>query len=349
MHKLNEEDIINLIYSRLFKTESIFNNKDDISILPLNMNIGKNNVLNRHNIIAFTNDMLVESTDVPPGMKPWQIARKSVVSSVSDMVAKGIRSPYYCLISIGIPNTWSKKQITNLIYGFEKSSKEFNIIFLGGDTNESKELIIDCILIGFSNNLQKIPARNNASPGDIIVTSGKFGYTTAGLKILLNNMKSTNYFRKKAVSKVLSPSPNQKFGTSLSDLFSSSIDSSDGLGASLYTIAKQSQIDVLIDSFPASKDLYSFVSKNNLDLLELIFNGGEEYEIVATIPQHLLDEARIRAKKKNIVLVEIGKIISGKGNVFVRKPIIFNNRKLSGSEYNDYFLLNYKGYSHFSH
>ena len=100
---------------------------------------------------------------------------------------------------------------------------------------------------------------------------------------------------------------------------------------------------------PFLKICIPLFQKNNLDLLELIFNGGEEYEIVATIPQNLLDEARTRAKKKNIDLVEIGKIISGKGNVFVRKHTIFNNRKMSGSEYNDYFLLNYKGYSHFSH
>ncbi|MGD1834638.1 MAG: thiamine-phosphate kinase, partial [Nitrososphaeraceae archaeon] len=303
-----------------------------------------------NNIIAFTNDMLVESTDVPSGMKPWQISRKSIVSSVSDMAAKGIRSPYYCLISLGVPNNWSKQKITNLIDGFEKSSKEFNIIFLGGDTNESKELIIDCILIGFSNNICKIPQRNNASPGDVVVTSGKFGYTAAGLKILLNKIKSnSNHFRKKAISKVLTPSPNQKFGMILSDLFSSSIDSSDGLGASLYTIAKQSKIDVLIDSLPVSNDLCSFVSENNIDLLELIFNGGEEYEIVATIPQNLLDTARSRAKKNNIDFLEIGKIISGEGNVFVRETNILGNQKVTSNKYPDYFLLNYMGYSHFSH
>ena len=53
-------------------------------------------------------DMLIESIDVPGIMKPWQIARKSIIACVSDFAAKGIR-PYACLISIGIPRRYSKK------------------------------------------------------------------------------------------------------------------------------------------------------------------------------------------------------------------------------------------------
>ena len=50
--------------------------------------------------------MLVESTDVPTGMEPWQIARKSIVSVISDLSAKGAK-PYVSLISVGIPRDYS--------------------------------------------------------------------------------------------------------------------------------------------------------------------------------------------------------------------------------------------------
>ena len=53
--------------------------------------------------IVIKSDMLVASTDVPPGMEAWQIARKSVVSCISDLAAKGVR-PYGAVISLGIPN-----------------------------------------------------------------------------------------------------------------------------------------------------------------------------------------------------------------------------------------------------
>ena len=82
-------------------------------------------------------DMLIESTDVPGIMKPWQIARKSIIACVSDFAAKGIR-PYACLISIGIPRRYSKKNIISLATGFTLASKEYKVHILGGDNNESK-------------------------------------------------------------------------------------------------------------------------------------------------------------------------------------------------------------------
>ena len=107
--------------------------------------------------------------------------------------------------------------------GFEKASKEFGIVFLGGDTNASKELVIDCTLVGFLDSISNhIPLRNNAKAGDIVITSGEFGYTSVGLKILLVNSKAIPSFKKRAISSILLPKPNQKFGTLLGKYFSSS-------------------------------------------------------------------------------------------------------------------------------
>ena len=56
--------------------------------------------------IVIKSDMLVASTDIPPGMEAWQVARKSVVSCISDLAAKGVR-PYAAVISLGIPTVYS--------------------------------------------------------------------------------------------------------------------------------------------------------------------------------------------------------------------------------------------------
>ena len=99
-------------------------------------------------------------------MQPWQIARKSVVACVSDLSAKGIK-PYVSMISIGIPKKYSDTEIEDLANGFKIASKEFGVSIVGGDTNESRELVIDCCMIGFSgNSVAKIPKRNGASSGD---------------------------------------------------------------------------------------------------------------------------------------------------------------------------------------
>ena len=351
MTKLNEKEIIDLFYSTLLKKNKIqFQIRDDVSILSFK-DLRKNNVksTNFPNIIIKC-DMLVESTDVVKQMKIWQIARKSIVSAVSDMSAKGIKPPYFSLLSLGIPSSWTKNKIKNLILGFEKASKEFGIVFLGGDTNESKELVIDCTLVGFLDSISNhIPLRNNAKAGDIVITSGEFGYTSAGLKILLVNSKAIPSFKKRAISSILLPKPNQKFGTLLGKYFSSSIDSSDGLGTSLYELAKQSGINFYINDIPIPGGLIEFAKTNSLDIYDLIFNGGEEYEIIATINPLNLPKVNFLAKKFHLPLFVIGKAMTGNGNVFVKYDNefeVFHGRKIEKNK--DYFLLENKGFLHFS-
>ena len=210
--------------------------------------------------LAITCDMLVEHTDVPPKMTFKQIARKSLVSCISDLSAKGIK-PIVALISLGIPRYLNKWNVDDVIKGFSLTSKEFGFFVIGGDINESKELIIDCCMLGFPNNKLKVPRRNGAIAGEYVVVSGSFGYSSSGLKILLNDLKCPNYlFRKISIDSVLNPSPQVKFGLKLSHYLSSSIDSSDGLALSLYELAKESNVDLLIhkDKIPIPQNCKNF-------------------------------------------------------------------------------------------
>ena len=171
MKRLNEREIIDLFIS-------YFNNplldkvkRDDLVISPLKNSVIKQAIKTNRMNIVLKSDMLVESTDAPKIMKPWQIARKSILACVSDFASKGIR-PYACIISIGIPRKYSKKDIIDLATGFSLASKEYKVPILGGDTNESKELTIDCNMVGITSlSRNKIPSRNGANAGDLIAVS----------------------------------------------------------------------------------------------------------------------------------------------------------------------------------
>jgi thiamine-monophosphate kinase len=303
MTKLDEKEII-----RIFANKLGIKDLDDVVVLE-------------HGIV-FKSDMLVASTDVPRGMKPWQVARKSIVSCMSDLVAKGI-SPYAIIISIGIPMSCKLPYIKGLAEGFAIASNEFGVKIVGGDTNEACELVIDCSMIGFA--AGKVPTRDGAKPGDIVVISGRFGSAPAGLAILLRNAITANSaFRKQAVKSVLEPKPRQRFGMTLAKYFSSSIDSSDGLAISLYELASQSRVDIVIDSIPAVENLDKFALENSLDTHELVFHGGEEYEIVATIPKTKLRQADLAARKAQVCLHIIGRVQRGSGDVFVRNKLLEN-------------------------
>ena len=316
MTRLNEKDIIGLFSSRLRINRIIKHGNDDVVVLPLK-DIANHFNCSRSAAVVLKSDMLVQSTDVPPNMRPWQIARKSVVACISDMSAKGICPPYLCLISIGIPSTFSRAQIVDLIDGFHAASREFGVKILGGDTNKSNELVINCNLVRLLPDDVYVPKRSGARPGDIVVSSGEFGYSSCGLKILMNNAKAKGWFRRIAIQSVTRPNPQQRFGVSMANFFSSSIDSSDGLAASMYELARQSEVNLVIDSTPSANGIQQFALDNALSARDLVFYGGEEYEIIATIPKLNLERARSLSRKLKLKLHVIGKVEKGDGKVII--------------------------------
>ena len=307
MTKLNEKEIIGIFANKLG-----ISNLDDVALLDKG--------------IVIKSDMLVASTDVPPGMEAWQVARKSVVSCISDLAAKGVK-PYAAVISLGIPNSYStqRSKIEGLAKGFAIASKEFAVKIVGGDTNEAGELVIDCSMIGFP--VFKIPTRSGATPGDYVIVSGAFGFAPAGLAILLQQkvITASSIFRKRAVKSVLEPHPRQSFGLVIARYSSASIDSSDGLAVSLYELASQSKgVDITIYRIPAVEGLEKFAKENSFETHELVFHGGEEYEIVATVPPTKMRQAEAAARKAGVNLQVIGRVQRGSGSVFVRKKLLEN-------------------------
>ena len=274
-------------------------------------------------------DTLVESTDVPPGTKLEDLARKSLVSCISDFAAKGVK-PVFGIISLVIPKKYTKLKIEKLAAGFKMAAKEFQVKILGGDTNEGKELVISFSLFGFS---KKIVKRNGAKTNDLIICSGPFGYSAAGLSILLKNKKYSKTFGVKAKRSVFRPNCRLEFGLKNKNYFSSAMDSSDGLSTTLNEISVQSKKRFIITHAPSEKDVFDFASANKMNVDDLIFNGGEEYEIVATINPIHLERIKKYAKNHKIRLYEIGYVTKGRG-VFYQK-----NQKL--------IRIKDKGWRHF--
>lgn len=302
MTKLEEKRIIK-IFQKSFGKKSKFI-PEDVELVS----IGK-----RYFVIK--SDMLVESTDVPPGMKIEEISRKSMVACVSDFSAKGVK-PLYATVSLAIPRGFSKSKIKKLASGFMKASKEFGVKIIGGDTNEGKEVVIEVSMFGVA---QKIVNRKGANINDSIITSGPFGYVSSGLKIIMNHYKTDPKFAKKSKKQVFMPTPKLKFGLSITKYLSSSMDSSDGLSTTLNEMSKQCSKRFVITKLPSHNDVKKFAKRNNIRFTDLVFNGGEEYEIVATVsPKNLLKIRKI-ARIQKISLFEIGHVTMGKNVIYQQK------------------------------
>ena len=251
---------------------------------------------------------------MPYGTKLEDAARKSIISCVSDFAAKGVK-PNFGIVSLTIPKRYSNTKIENLAAGFAKAAKEFHIKILGGDTNEGIELVISFSLFGIT---EKIVKRKGAKSNDIIITSGPFGYSSAGLNILLKNKKYSKRFGVKAKKAVFRPNCKLVFGLKNKNYFSSAMDSSDGLSTTLEELARQSKRKFIITNVPAKADIFDFAANNRLNAMNLIFNGGEEYEIIATVNPSNLTKIKKYAKIHHIQLYEIGYVAKGNG-VYLQK------------------------------
>jgi thiamine-monophosphate kinase len=275
---------------------------DDVSLIPTG---GRKLVLKV--------DMLVERTDMPKGMSYRQAARKAVAMCVSDFAAKGVK-PDSFMVSLGLRQGTMNVQVEELARGFRDAADEWGVKMVGGDTNEAGELVIDCVMAGFAT---RVVERSGASPGDILVVTGPFGFPPAGLKILGEGATASARFRQRAVRSVLSPDPSLKVGIALAPYLSSSIDSSDGLARSIHTLAGMSGVGFELDFLPTGEGVHAFARKNGLDASELVLNGGEEYVIVGTIRPANLGRAEDAVRRAGGRLTTIGRATGRKGSVLL--------------------------------
>ncbi|MCH7757170.1 MAG: thiamine-phosphate kinase [Thaumarchaeota archaeon] len=306
MKKLDETEIIK-------KFQKIFGNKNFVSEDVESFSIGKTKIIVKV-------DTLVESTDIPPKMSLKDAARKSVVACVSDFAAKGVK-PKFGVISVNLPFGISEKAINEIAKGFKEASKEFNFHILGGDTNEGREIVLHVCIFGFA---EGIVNRRGAKDGDLIFVTGPFGYTAAGLQIMLRNLRGNDSFSRKAKKSVIKPMPRLDFGLKNKNRFSSSMDSSDGLSTTLNEMAKQSKCKFVINNIPSEKGIEKFSKVHRKNLEALVFHAGEEYEIVFTISKKDKPKTIRNGTLTKTPIIEIGYVTKGKG-VFIEKDKKFKS------------------------
>ncbi len=295
MTKLSEKKIIEIFQKKLGNKKFVSEDVEEFT-------------LGKIKVIAKT-DTMVQSTDIPQKMRLFDAARKSVIACVSDFASKGVK-PKYGIISITLPKSILTKEIVNIANGFKKACKEFEISIIGGVTIEGKEIVLNVCIFANSN---KIVTRRGSKKGDLIFTTGPFGYTSVGLDVLLNNNNKTSSLIKKSVKAVTNPKPRLNFGLKNKEYFTSSMDSSDGLSTTLNEMSNQSKRKFVINKIPINNDLEKYLKKQNNDLNSVIFNGGEEYEFVFTIPSKYKKIIIKSAKLLKTPIIEIGYVTFGKG------------------------------------
>ncbi len=265
--------------------------------------------------LLINSDMLVSTTDVPSNMTLFQAARKAVVMSVSDIMVKG-GIPKWAVVALGVQKNLKldgEQGFKGLIQGLKAGFKEYEVQYLGGDLNETKETIISCTIIG--NAPYGVISRSGAKPGHLIFCTDKFGKTGCGFAMLLENKDPLGFpqdIKQIFVDSVLIPTTSSIIGQILAKNLwaSASCDSSDGIYNTLHEICKASGVGAILylDMLPIADGVEEFCSLTNKDLINLIFNAGEEFLHIFTIPPKKVAIMKNYLSKHNLKMYKIGSV-----------------------------------------
>jgi len=271
---------------------------DDASDIPIS---------ERSNLIVNV-DTFVRKTDWLPGMTPAQVGRKTAVMALSDLAAKGVL-PIATMLSLCVPEDYDVEDASELVRGFSQFGLKSNIPYLGGDVGMCVDVVLTGVALGTSEP-SVIVTRRGAIDGDIVAVTGDFGLTSVAFEILIRKLRADPELHQDALAAAYRPEINFHLVPALVDIgaITACMDSSDGLGITLHTIAKQSECGLIIDELPVSHEVETFCKNNKLNTLKTVMQGGEEFLLVLTIPPEKYDQAVEIAKKMRVNLRKIGTV-----------------------------------------
>ncbi|MFC4559362.1 thiamine-phosphate kinase [Virgibacillus kekensis] len=249
-------------------------------------------------------------------MEPFHIGYRAVAANVSDLAAMGATPAFY-LVSIVIPSSWNKEELNQIYKGMHKMASIHNMDLIGGDTVSGKELTISVTVIGFADK-DKARYRSHAAAGDIVFVTGTLGDSRAGLHILENpgTYKDTDYF----LNRHRLPEHRVSFSEKLGSLKRVSLnDVSDGIANEANEIAEASKVSLHIEenSIPVSKQFYQFPDKLQY---EWKLFGGEDFELLGTVPKHDWERVITAAEGTNTPVTKIGYVSNQtKSDVYIER------------------------------
>ncbi len=259
-----------------------------------------------------TTDLLLEQVHFDLSYTDfYSLGWKSASVNLSDIAAMGGR-PRFCLTALGLPSSISVEEVTEFYRGFNGILRAHGTALVGGDTCSSRTgLLVSVTVLGEILPL-RIVTRAGARPGDRIFVTGTLGDAAAGLELLKSGAGSGEPTARKLMQKHLRPVPRVREGRMIaaSGCASAMIDISDGLSSDLDHICEQSGVgaEINAEAIPVSSALNKLSKKLVLPALQYALSGGEDYELLFTVPP-----ARVKKLRSlKLPVTEIGFIKSGR-------------------------------------
>ena len=246
--------------------------------------------------LVVTTDVLVDQVHFSDRTtSAFDVGWRAAAANLSDLAAMGAE-PIGITVGLSLPGKTLTSWVEDLYRGLSSCLQQFSTPIVGGDLTRSNVIAVAITALGQVSATQVI-TRSQAQPGDAILITGYHGNSRAGLELLLNPEQKVNLSdrernflikahqrpqaRLDVISKLRAIAPETKVA---------GMDSSDGLGDAIVQICNLSKVsaDIHLDQIPISPALEKLTT--NYPVLEWLFNGGEDFELVLTLEPALANK-----------------------------------------------------------
>jgi thiamine-monophosphate kinase len=241
--------------------------------------------------LALSQDAIVEGKDFRRDWTtPRQVGRKAMAVALSDLAGMGAR-PIWALATLCAPARTEFDDVLEIQRGLCGLASSVEMAVAGGDVSDIDGPIVVDVCVAGTLDGENCLRRDRATPGDALVVTGQLGRAAAGLRVLLETNRVTGFGdAARWVRAQLDPTPRLEEGRTLVALgVRAGGDISDGLLLEVERLARASRCgaEVWLDDVPHDPELESSFTET---WPELTLGGGEEFELLAAVPQRMLDE-----------------------------------------------------------
>jgi thiamine-monophosphate kinase len=247
-----------------------------------------------------------------------QIGRKALATALSDVAAMGAE-PGEAYVALGIPAGLSRDDVLALYAGLAEIAAETGTALAGGDVTAAPAITLAVTVVGHVESADRAVRRDGAAEGQVVCVTGELGGAAAGL-LLSERAELRDSVDSEVAEELLrrlnDPRPRLGAGAALARGGAAAmIDISDGLGADAGHLARASDAWLTIDlgRVPVASGVAEVASAAAVDPLDLAAGGGEDYELLATLPPNRVAGATAAVAGTGTTLTTIGEVTGGCG------------------------------------
>lgn len=251
-----------------------------------------------------TTDSFYEGIDFDLTYFPLRhLGYKVIAAGLSDIAAMNA-SPSQVTVSIGVSSKLPVEALDDLYEGIRFACREQEVDLVGGDTRASMTgLVITVTTLGHARP-ERIVRRSGAQPNDLICITGNLGAAYMGLRLLEREKRVLADVDRPEpqfggyeylLERYLKPRPRTDIVSLLEEeeiLPTAMIDLSDGLASDLMQLCRASGCGarIYLERIPIARQTNALADEMHLDPVTAALNGGEDYELLFTVPLALREK-----------------------------------------------------------